>query len=363
MFDYVKKIVASLSVTAMLAGLTGCSGTDNWSVNGVIENAGGKTILLESVNNGIWNVIDSIVVNNDGSFKFSGVRPSFPDIYRLNLDGRMVYFPIDSIENITVVSAFDNFDVAAVISGSPSAELVQQINDKAAQYVMSKANLDSLKREVATLIQSDWGSIGAYYAINKSVGSMPLFDSSKPFDRSIINAVANIYSVMRPDDPRANMLRNNAVELRRLYSNSAPTSIVAESIPFIDLSLQDIQGRLRTLSEEWGKGKTIVLNFTQLTAPEAAAYNIVLNSAYEKYKDSGLEIFQVSLEDDEFAWAQAARNLPWVAVVALTTGDVTPLVSYDIKALPTTFVISRDGEKMERVENIEQLESTIQRLL
>lgn len=360
------KLSVLTAATAALV-LASCSQEPSWSVNGTIAGADGKTLVLESVNNGVWSPLDSLTLPEDGAFVFEQLRAAFPDIYRLSLDGKSVYFPVDSTENITVQSVIDAFDSQARISGSASAEIMQRINDRVAQAVMQGgeraiAANDSLKRDIARMIQADWSGIAAYYAVNKTVGRTPLFDPSRNLDRRIINAVANGFSTLRPDDPRTAMLRNNAEQIQRLYG-AGGTSIEAELVPFIDISYKNAAGKTRTLSEEWAKGKTIVLNFTRLTQPEAAPYNIVLNKVYEKFKDNGVEIFQVSLEDDEFAWAAAAKNLPWITVVAPSTGDITQVMAYGITDLPTTFVISRSGNNMERVESADDLERAVSRNL
>lgn len=351
-------------VATALLGLCSCA-QKGWKIDGTATDVAGKTVYLQASDNNVWSTIDSVTVSDNGSFAFTGERPAYPEIYRLNTDGQTLYLPIDSIDNITVNWSLSSPE-KTVISGSASADAMHRINllvDAAVSTAgqTSIAANDSLKRQIAELIQPDWSSLAAYYAINKRIGQTPLFDATLAFDRRIINAVANGYASQRPDDPRTLLLKNQAIELLR--ANSAGTRILAEEVPFVDISLADTDGNVRTLSDIWADGKTILLNFTSLTSPEAALFNIELNKVYEQYKDNGLEIYQVSVDNDEFAWAKAARNLPWVTVFAPAATAAQTLLNYNVGGLPTSFVINTAGDRMERIESAADLMPAVRRLL
>lgn len=350
---------AALTIVA-----AGCSSKEQWKVSGSIDGSAGKTVKLEAVDNGVWYAIDSVTVGDGGTFSFVRDRMEFPDIYRLTIDGRSLYFPVDSVETIAVSAKFGDFDMNYKISGSRSAEMMQSVNDKIREAVgrsgYAALGEDSvLKRQVAEILQSDWSNIVSYYAINKSVGDVPLFDPSRSFDRRIINGVANMYSTKRPNDPRTELLKHMSFENRRAYSTGVPSRVIATEVPFMEISLADKDGRQRSLTEEWEKGKTVILNFTLLTVPEAPAYNIALGKVYDRYKDQGIEIFQVGCDDDEFAWRMAAKNLPWITVYNSIRNRAENLMKYNVSSIPTTFVIAADGNRVERVDDIDKLSSVV----
>lgn len=356
-----KSIIYTLSAASLLAA---CSGTEKWSVDGNVNGAADKTIYLEVAHNGNWAVIDSASIGSDGSFNIKAPRPAYPEIYRLTIDGRSAYIPVDSTETLTLEATLDNFDNGYTVAGSPSADKLTAINRRVNQAVAagSKISGDSaLKRDVANLLQNDWGGIVAYYAINKSVGSEALFDPSNSFDRRVINAVANIYTSQSPDDPRTALLKNMSLTNRMMYGTSRQMKV--EETLFPEIELNDQHGNPRSLTKEWEKGRVIVLNFTVYGAKESPAFNMALANLYRQYKDLGLEIYQVACDDDEYLWLDAAKNIPWISVYNLPSKAGNALLRYNVSSVPTTFVISRDGQSLQRVDDIDKLTSTVAKFI
>lgn len=353
-----------IAVIALPLMLASCADkAEKWGVGGKIDGAEGRLAYLESVNNGHWSVIDSVEVGPDATFAFEMPRAEFSDIYRLTVDGRSLYFPIDSTETVNVAATLDGFDTSSTISGSISADLMQKINSRidnavAAGSAISAVSDTLLKRDLAGMLQANWGGIVAYYTINKTVGNLPLFDPARSFDRRVINAVANNFA---PSDPRANMLKNQSLANRNLYGSTR--SIVVEEMLFPEISLRDKEGNTRSLIGEWEKGKVMVVNFTVYGADESPAFNLILSEAYNKYKDRGMEIYQVVCDNDEYLWLNAAKNIPWISVYNTPAQAAQVLSRYNVGSVPTTFVISRDGQKIERVEDISTLQNVLAKFL
>ena len=85
---------------------------------------------------------------------------------------------------------------------------------------------------------------------------------------------------------------------------------------------------------------------------------IKADKAYEKYHNSGLEIYQVGLDEDEFQWKQSAKNLPWITVYNPSTTGADLLMKYNVQALPATFIIA-NGELAKRVTDVTAISSDI----
>ncbi len=358
----------SLCVTMLLccvAVISSCSSGDKWHVKATVDGAEGKTALLEVSDNGRWHIIDSVKIDNGGKFEFGVKRYAYPDIYRLSIDSRSVYFPIDSTETVTVTADYADMERNSTISGSNSADLMQKINAKIAEALAGASAKDvvndaALKRSLAEMIQHDWSGITAYYLINKTIGSEHLYNPAISFDRSIIAAVANAYLNAKPDDPRTGLLENLAVSNRRAYTPGTPVNAV--EIYFPEIILKDYNSNEQSLSELWDKSKVTVLNFTAYTAEESPAFQLVLGEVYKKYHDKGLNIYQVCCDPEEYRWRMAAENIPWTAVYC-SGNDAEQLLRYNVTALPTTFVIDGSGEHLERVEDISKLDSIVSKYL
>lgn len=353
-------MLIALTATAVVA----CSGKNEWTVDGRIEGAEGRTMVLEGSENGRWFFIDSIKINDTGQFRATHAATGYPDIYRLRLDDKTLYFPIDSIETVTVVTKADAFDTEYTLSGSTSADMLMAVDRKvmdAARHNGNSAADDSiLKRELASMMLGNPSGIVSYYIINKHVHGVPLFDPRKKSDLRIIGAVANAFSEYRPQDPRTRYLTNLFLSNRNRDIAPADT-IVASEINVIDIDLFDNHGKRVSLAKTADNNRLVILNFTAYGADFSPALNIALNKIYEKYRGQGLQIYQVSVDPNEVVWRETAKNLPWITVFKPGTDD-QPLLMYNVGSVPLSFIIA-GGEIVERVTDPGRLESAVSRRL
>lgn len=353
---------------AVLMGLVLCScGESGFKVSGNIEGGSDTTkMVLEAPNSGRWYVVDSVKTTGNGDFKIEQPAPQFADIYRLRYGDKMIYFPIDSIDNITIKTTIRAFDTDYELSGSDNAVKVMNIDKKAIELSKLPFNeyttkIEAWKKELAQQILADPSGILAYYIINKYIGDEPLFNPVNDFDFKIIGAVANAFNSFKPNDPRTaylvNVLRQGQVT-RRQMTASTDTMFVSET-KIININLQDKNGVMQDLQKVTQKGNVVLLNFTAYSADFSPVFNKVLADIYRKHKSAGLEIFQVGIDPEEFQWRQSAVNLPWITVYdPLGTGSRN-LAAYNVTQIPLTYIINRNGDIVERVSDYTLLESAV----
>ncbi|MCM1503632.1 MAG: DUF4369 domain-containing protein [Muribaculum sp.] len=347
--------------------LIGCGSSNKWKIDGNVAGADSQNLILQVSENGRWFTIDTIATDKNGNFSYAREAASYPDIYRLNLDGKSIYFPIDSIEYISLNANSDNFDQSYQLSGSPDADMMmtveKRINETVKTVGSDKAVSDSLlKRDLSGMILSNPGSIMAYYVINKQINGKHLFNPANPFDNRIIGAVANAYNEFRPNDPRTRYLAEVFLRNRPAPVGTPLDTIEVTELPFFDINLMDNTGATHNLTDVVARNKVVVLSFTVYGAEGSTAYNVALADAYDKYRAKGMEIYQVAVDNDEFQWKQSAKNLPWITVYnPLSTGG-TVLNVYNVRNLPTTYVLA-NGELVDRVDDLSQLNQTIAKYL
>lgn len=360
------KIMAVAGAGAMM--LTGCGNDNEWTVKGNIPAAEGDGYVVEAYSNGYWYLLDSLTTSKSGDFSYSHVAMGYPDVYRLRNGVTSVYFPIDSIETVTLTSKGDTFGADTELSGSDAATAMMQadsIINKALATMGDAARTDeTVKRELSTLVLADPSSIVAYYVINRKIGGRPLYDPSDKNDLKIIGAVANAFNTMRPADPRTAYLKQLYIENRRAtMPRDSVRTVVANEISAPEINLYDNNGRQQSLTALASTGKVIILNFTIYAANESPAFNVLLNSLYEKYHSAGLEIYQVALDDNEYAWKQTADNLPWITVINDAADSDQVLRSYNVGSIPSLFILDRSGSVVERVTELDNLESLVKKYL
>lgn len=360
-----KKIFILMAVA--LSALTfSCRRSNSWEIKGHIENAPEATVVLESSFNGNWFPIDSVKTGNDGKFTLSHEASQFPSIYRLSFNGKKAYFPVDSIDRLTFEANAGSFDNGYTVTGTPGAEMLSKVNKMISEAGSNAGNNEDLKRSLSELVLEDPAGITAYYVINSSTATgNPIFSPSNRGDLRIIGAVANAYIEQRPNDPRTAYLKNLYLGARRATldrSNLPVDTLVATEILLPEISLLDDTGVNRSLTEVVA-GRPVLVNFTVYNSDYSPALNVELAKIYDLYSSKGLEIYQIAFDDDEFQWRQSAKNLPWITVFNSPKEGFTNLVKYNVDRLPMTFIINRNGELVERVEDPSKIASALARYM
>lgn len=361
------RVAAGFFAAALL--LSGCS-DKKWSAQGTVASGKGLTAVVEAPNAaGGWYAIDTVEISRDGQFAVSGAPFGHPQLLRMTIAGTPIYFPIDSLETVTITTDASDILAKTRLSGSPSAEKMQQVNDLIAQNIAKNgadavASDAALKRTLAQIILQDPSDIVAYYLVFHKVGSSRLFSPEDRNDLRVIGAVANAYTQKRPTDPRTALLKNLYLQNRRVITTRlGGDTIVAAEVGFPEVSLLDEKGARRALSAVADGGKVVIVSFTDYSLPISQALNVELNKVYEANKASGLEIYQIGIDGDEFQWKQSAKNLPWVTVYNAPGDGGQALIDYNVGAVPALFVINRRGELVERVEDPAKLSAIVGRYL
>lgn len=351
-----------LLLLALAAMLTAC--TDNkFTLEGTVEgNKETTPLILETSSNGMWLIVDTAYTDAAGKFSISADAPQVPNIYRLRLGDEFICFPIDSLDHLTLTARAANFGSDYDITGSEHARMVMDI-DKTSLKMATQLGSEAFRQwkdKLARQIVADPDGIVAYYAVNKNIEGTPLFDPTNDSDFRIIGAVANAFYTFRPADPRTDYLVGVLTRGQQLRRQAAAPSdtLVADIASIIDIKLQDYTGTTHRLADVATKNRMVILNFTIYDADFSPMFNKLLNDIYSVRHPQGLEIYQVSLDPDNVAWSQSARNLPWITVYEPMGQNAVSVGAYQVRGVPTSFVISR-GEIVARVDDPEQLKATV----
>lgn len=366
------KLLYSASLAACVILFSACNSRSGWSVEGNIAGIPGQKIALQAFNNKNWYTIDSISVADNGSFEYHSATPAaFPDVFRLSYNGKNIFFPVDSINKITITADAADFANSYKLSGSESAIRFAKVDSLISSTIKTKGEVaaatDSLlKRQLTEIALRDNNQITAYYIINKRLAGRPLFDPAVSRDRAVIGAVAQNFVTNRPDDPRAASLRNifiNAKIAADPQTADQPTVEVPETGLPADIISFDNNGKRQSIYETAAKGNVVLLSFTNYTLESSPAYNVILADLYSKHKDQGLEIFQIAFGSDEAQWRQSAVNLPWITVWNSPEDGTATMINYNVNVLPLTYIIDRHGDLRARVTDPTTLPSEIAKYL
>lgn len=113
------------------------------------------------------------------------------------------------------------------------------------------------------------------------------------------------------------------------------------------------------------KGKVVLLDFWASWCKPCRASNKELVKLYPKYKSKGFEILGVSLDEDKNAWkkAIAADKIKWLQVNDAGGFDAKTAQQWDLFAIPTSFLIDKEGTLVAMDLTGKQLEKAIKSLI
>ncbi|MEG1564096.1 MAG: thioredoxin-like domain-containing protein [Bacteroides sp.] len=381
-----KKI--TLVALAALA-LSSCNSGAKFNVNGDVSGAEGKMLYLEASSLEGVTLLDSVKLKGDGSFRFKHARPECPEFYRLRVEDKVINFSVDSIETISINAPYVDFSTAYKVEGSVNSEKIKQLTLKqvALQKSMNelvaaaRANKLSVAFEdtLAVLLKNYKEDVkinyifaapntaAAYFALFQKLNDYLIFDplNSKD-DIKCFAAVATSLTNTFPHAMRSKNLYN--IVIKGMKNTRAPREKTIElpedkigETGLIDIRLRDIKGDVRKLSDL--KGKVVLLDFSVYQTQTGAPHNLMLRELYNEYASQGFEIYQVSLDADEHFWKTSADNLPWICV---RDGDGVYSANanvYNVKQVPSFFLINRNNELSVRGESVKDLKAAIQTLL
>ncbi|HEV7781262.1 MAG TPA: TlpA disulfide reductase family protein [Chitinophagaceae bacterium] len=111
----------------------------------------------------------------------------------------------------------------------------------------------------------------------------------------------------------------------------------------IEIALPSAAGDTLRLSSL--KGKVVLLDFWASWCGPCRAANKGLLKIYDKFKDKGFEIYSVSLDNEAEDWVRAIKKdkISWMQVIDRGGWETPTARKWNIYALPTSYLINKDG--------------------
>ena len=315
----------------MLLLFTACKKNSDFTVEGVVSGADGQMMYLENVGVSTVELMDSVKLTAAGKFSFTKPRPAFPDFYRLRLNNQLINFSVDSTETISFVADAGTFATSYSVEGSENCKAIKNI----------------------TLAQLDANQ--AIHRLRKESESGLLADSV--YSRQVLEA-AEAYK----DVARKYNLALQSIKVIRSQRPMDLDKVEKKEVSFLDIELPDVHGENTKLSSV-ATGKVVLINFTAYMSEWSPALNMEFGDLYTRYHDKGLEIYQISLDNDVHFWKNAASNLPWTCVRDPQSVYSQTAALYNVKQLPAIFILDRKGNLVKRVDDVKKLEADIKSVL
>ena len=354
-------------------------------VKGNIENGADKSISIYNIAEGGAKEISTAKLDGNGNFEFRVTSPEHFDFYLLNVEecGTIVFIA-DSTETITINSDAKNLVQDYTIDGNEENQRIKELQvlrdalEKQVSIMASSTSPAVVKteREIRAVVDEFKenikkqyiipapGSASAYYALTMTLGGSPIFNPmADRNDCRCFAAVATNYKRLYPETKHTKRITKIAEEGLKATRPTQQVELEVEErsatiTDMFNLKLPQANGDTIALSSM--QGKVILLDFTIYENTEIGGRNIKMRELYNKYKNKGFEIYQVSFDRREHFWQQSAANLPWTCVRDASGASAR---LFNVQVLPTFFLINKKGEVILRDEQIENTEKEIEKLL
>ena len=374
--NIINKVFVGCCTLGMIM-LTSCA-KEGFRIEGTIYNAKDSVLFLE--HNGLEGIakIDSVKLDESGVFSFSGGRGDNPEFYRLRIADQIINIAIDSTEHIAVKAVYPQMATNYIIKGSADNEKVKelalkQINlqSRCQQLLAQRPELaDSLievmladyKRDITTnyifkapMKSYSYFALFQYVVINNQ--AVLIFDPSKDAkDTKVFGAVATSWDTYYPGTLRTQNLHNITIkgmkDERIVKARQKPIELKADVRGVIDLPLRDNMGNERHLTDF--KGQVVLLDFHVFGMKGSTEYIMHLRDLYNKYHSRGLEIYMVSLDENQHFWKEQVANLPWVNVY--DDKGVSQAYTATATTLPIIYLIDRGNNVVKNPSQIKNLD-------
>lgn len=387
----ISKTLSALAVSLMMLGAVSCS-NKKFEVSGNISDAKDSLLYFENMSLNGAVVVDSTKLDADGNFSFAVDAPSAPEFYRLRIAGQIINVAADSTEHVTIKAAYPTMASQYEVSGSDECSKIKElaIGQMALQAsinnIVRNTNLnDDVMRDSIRVILAQYKEgvknnyifkepmkAYAYFALFQTIAlgyeNVLVFNPrSNEDDVKVFAAVATSWDTYYPKAERGLNLHNIAIEglknIRIMKAEQQQTvdPSKVEYTGVIDIALPDNKGNIRKLSSL--KGKVVMLDFHAFATKESTARIMQLRELYNKYHAQGFEIYQVSIDPDEHFWKTSVAALPWVCVHSDDGLNAAELGMYNVRDIPTYFLIDKNNVLQKRDVQIKDIDAEIKALL
>ena len=387
----ISKTLSALAVSLMMLGAVSCS-NKKFEVSGNITDAKDSLLYFENMSLNGAVVVDSTKLDADGNFSFAVDAPSAPEFYRLRIAGQIINVAADSTEHVTIKAAYPTMASQYEVSGSDECSKIKElaIGQMALQAsinnIVRNTNLnDDVMRDSIRVILAQYKEgvknnyifkepmkAYAYFALFQTIAlgyenALVFNPRSNEDDVKVFAAVATSWDTYYPKAERGLNLHNIAIEglknIRIMKAEQQQTvdPSKVEYTGVIDIALPDNKGNIRKLSSL--KGKVVMLDFHLFATKESTARIMQLRELYNKYHAQGFEIYQVSIDPDEHFWKTSVAALPWVCVHSDDGLNAAELGMYNVRDIPTYFLIDKNNVLQKRDVQIKDIDAEIKSLL
>ncbi|MDX2442162.1 MAG: TlpA disulfide reductase family protein [Bacteroidales bacterium] len=354
--------------------ITSCNSNKNsFELSGKIENSAGEMLVLKEMRTNSLEAVDSVKIGESGDFLLKSEIET-PNFYILEKDpNNYITLILSPGENVKINADGSSMMTDYEIKGSKDSELLKDYTSKLLSVIEDLGNLSQIYRDsvqsanIQTIMQDldkqseELGNDMRDFTISfiddnpESLASlMALYQQLAP-RQYILDPLTDIdyyekvdkslYSLYPESEPVIT-LHSHVTDLkeRKKAEEMSGAGINQGDVP-PEISLPTPDGETLSLSST--RGKVVLLDFWAAWCSPCRQENPNLVSNYNKYKDKGFDIFQVSLDKDKASWVKGIEEDKlgaWKHVSDLKYWQSSVVPLYNIQSIPANYLLDKEGK-------------------
>ena len=360
-----KAFQASILFSAAVLALTACH-SNTYKISGAVEglNDGDTLFITNDLQTGIPT--DTLIVK-DGKFELSGETDS---TYLC-----MVYSEKRNELNAPFFIEPGNISIKLVetpgasrVGGTKCNEQWQELND----------SVMTIGKEINRIAEHIYGNTVDEMEQQKGMDQIEKLNQRfsaivvKTTEKNIKNEFGYFLLTYYPEELIDNQTRMKLIDklpdekqkrpaIQKMLANLKQASESAEGMTIKDFTQPGLDGTPVSLLGEVSKSKITVIDFWASWCGPCRQEMPFMVELYDKYKDKGLNIIGISLDEDSDAWKAATQqlNIPWVQMSDLKGWENVIAKHFCVTSIPHTIVVDQQGKILKRGLHSEKLEEFV----
>lgn len=372
-----KALLLVLSISSMACSETTSSKEGNIRISGQLENLAGKNVILEQFINNQPEGIDTSLVDEKGNFELVSNDESM-DFYRIKSSPQNAAILILSPgENVKITGDGANLGEGLKVEGSENTALIWSYYEEASNF---GKNSQELRNQVQAL-SPDQNEMKQELIDQFNALNLHFLDYTKDFitqnssSPAILSALGNLniendldYFILARDGLKdgfgaSNYYSSLDQQIQQFQSAKEKEKMFDPGNKVPNITQNDPDGNPRSLYDL--KGKVVLIDFWASWCRPCRAENPNVVRLYNKYNKDGFDVFSVSLDKTQDKWVKAIETdgLVWknhVSDLKYWSSEAAQL--YNVKSIPFTVLLDREGAVIDIKLRGAQLEKKLQEI-
>ncbi|PID91526.1 MAG: hypothetical protein CSA96_07940 [Bacteroidetes bacterium] len=333
-----------------------------------LEGIENQWIKLNSLENGAFVVIDSVLVKEGSETTLNGTTEGIRTVF-LTMDG--------SQSSVRLLLQNAQYEIHGSLEDpeiSTDSKAQSDLNAYNADLKELKGQMNALRAELQGMTENDQARIDslrtAYYALyDEQEKADSAYIAGHPASFASVLALRRTFYAMEADelekalaslDPALQEMEEYGYMKQKLERMQA----LKIGAPYTDFGLPTPEGKVLKVSDVH-QGQVLLIDFWASWCGPCRRANPELVALYDAYHDRGFEILGVSLDRDSTDWVKAIADdkLNWHQISDLKYWNSAGAELYGVSSIPHTVLIDREGKIVGKKLHGDELRSAIEEQL